>query len=293
MFIYQQGNRVNPMFAMGFKELIKNSFKSGSAVTKLIYINIAIYLATKAGLIFTFLFGIAKSDYFRALNSVLDLPGTIEGVKLAPWTLLTYMFVHYGFLHLVFNMVLLFWFGRALKQRISDGAIVTLYVLGGVVGAVCYLFIAPQLGATLTHLAGASASVMTIMTPRCIWEWREPIQIFLLGAVKSIYVLLFVLGFELLQLSNPVGVGSAVVHLGGAVVGLCVGVVLLLFAKRKDRDSYQSKMHWEGNFEQNNSASSKRMDEDRVNQILDKVSETGYDSLTPEEKSILFKSGQR
>lgn len=292
MFIFQQGSGMGPMFTMGFRELIKNSFKNGSSVTKLIYINIAIYLATKVGLIFAFLFGIPKSEYFQALNSVLDLPGTIEGVMLAPWTVITYMFVHYGFLHLLFNMFLLFWFGRALKERSSNGVIIALYILGGLVGAVCYLFIAPKFGGTLTHLAGASASVMAIMATRCIWEWREPIQIFLLGSVKSLYVLLFLLGFELLQLSNPIGVGSAVVHLGGAVVGLLCGVVCLIFTKRMDSTGAEQEMHWEGNYETPHT-SSKRDEEERVNRILDKVSESGYDSLTPEEKSILFKSGQR
>lgn len=284
---------MGPMFTMGFRELIKNSFKNGSAVTKLIYINIAIYLATKVGLIFAFLFGVPKSEYFQALNSVLDLPDTVEGVMLAPWTVVTYMFVHYGFLHLLFNMFLLFWFGKALKERTSNSLIIALYILGGLIGAVCYLYIAPVFDGTLTHLAGASASVMTIMATRCIWEWREPIQILLLGSVKSIYVLLFILGFELLQLSNPLGAGSAVVHLGGAVVGLFAGVIFLLFAKRNSGDVYEQEMHWEGGNYENSDQGAKRADEDRVNRILDKVSEEGYDALTPEEKSILFKSGQR
>ena len=292
MFYYQGGTGLGPMFSMGLKEFIKNSFKSGSIITKLIYINIAVYLATKVGILVAFLLGEPKSEYFHFLNSILDCPGNVESWLHAPWTMLTYMFLHYGVLHLFFNMVLLFWSGRALKERFSDAILMGIYLLGGIVGALMYLFVAPKLGTT-THMAGASASVMALLTARIIWQWNEPVHIMLLGAVKSLYVLLFILAFELLQLSNPIGVGSSIAHLGGAAVGLLIGLYLL-FTAPKSRDSADNgEIHWEGDLNRTRESEEKRENQNRVNDILDKVSEQGYDSLTPEEKSILFKSGQR
>ena len=292
MFIYQNGNGIGPMFAMGFKEFIKSSFKNGSVVTKLIYINIAVYLATKVGLIPAYFMSVTKVEYFSFLNSILDLPGSIEAYKLAPWSAVTYMFVHYGVLHLLFNMILLFWCGRALKRELSDGAVLALYIAGGLVGAAAYVFVAPKFGTT-THLAGASAAVMAILSAYCVWGWREQVQILLLGTVKVLYVLLFIVGFELLQLFNPIGGGSAVVHLGGAIVGVLVGVALIFFKPSPKTD--ESEFHWEGGYAktEESTGQEKRVSEDRINEILDKVSERGYDSLTPQEKSILFKSGQR
>ena len=72
MFIYQNGKGIGPMFAMGFKEFIKSSFKNGSIVTKLIYINIAVYLATKVGLIPAYFMSVTKVEYFSFLNSILE-----------------------------------------------------------------------------------------------------------------------------------------------------------------------------------------------------------------------------
>ncbi|MBP3419735.1 MAG: rhomboid family intramembrane serine protease [Marinifilaceae bacterium] len=296
MFYYQGNNGGMPLFSMGLRDIIKSSFRNGSAVTKLIYINIAVYLATKVGLLLAFFMGIAKVEYFRFLNSVLDLPGTLTGLKDTPWSVLTYMFVHYGLLHLLFNMLLLFWAGRGLKGKLSNSVILILYIVGGVIGALAYIFIAPYYEVSTTHLAGASASVMTLLSVRCIWLWRDEAHLPLIGAVKGVYLLLFILGFELLQLMNPLNAGSAVVHIGGALLGVIVGS-LLLCCKRVPDSADDKDIHWEGAEEwkapHRSADSNKGSDTDRVNAILDKVSEEGYENLTPEEKSILFKSGQR
>ena len=283
---------MGPMFTMGLKEFIKNSFKSGSIITKLIYVNIAVYLATKLGIVVAFILGVPKSEYFQFLNSILDCPGNVEAWQHAPWTILTYMFLHYGILHLFLNMFLLFWSGRALRERFSDAALMAIYLFGGIVGALLYLFVAPKLGTT-THMAGASASVMALLTARIVWQWNQPVHLMLFGAVKSIYVLLFILAYELLQLSNPIGVGSSIAHLGGAAVGLLVGLYLLFTASKSSDSADSGEIHWEGDVSRSRESEEKRENQNRVNDILDKVSEQGYDSLTPEEKSILFKSGQR
>lgn len=288
MFYYQGNGGGTSFVSMGVRDIVKNSFNNGSLITKLIYINIAVYLATKVGLLFAFLTGVPKIEYFKFLNSLLDLPGTLEGVIHAPWTVFTYMFLHYGVFHLLFNMILLFWAGRGLKERLSNVSLLLLYIMGGVVGAASYIFIAPCYGVTPTHLAGASASVMTLLAIRCVWEWSDKVHLPLIGDVRNIYLLLFIVGFELLQLMNPLNAGSAVVHIGGALSGVLAGGLLLLFKGNSGQSS--DDIHWEGTEERQER---KTDDTDRVNEILDKVSEEGYENLTPEEKSILFKSGQR
>ena len=270
------------MFAGGIGEILKTTFRNGSVMTKIIYINIGVYLATKAGMLLVFIFGGSMAKYFSMLNACLDLPGDTAGLKFAPWTPFTYMFTHYGILHLAVNMLLLFWFGRRLKDRISAFAFAALYAAGGFAGAAVYLFMFrndPHAG-----LAGASAAVMAVLAAQCTSAWKE---------TKNVYIFAFILLFELLQLTSPETSGRAAAHLGGAAVGIAAGAAIVMYGKKRNREPEMFREGRVSEMDDREYNARKRENEERVNASLDKVSESGYESLTIEEKNILFKAGRR
>jgi membrane associated rhomboid family serine protease len=156
-------------------EDIKISFKGGSAVVKLIYINLAVFVVVKILYVFFFLFSPGlndvngKSGYFQEnILTYLMVPANLSTLLARPWTLLSYMFLHFDFLHILFNLLWLFWFGRIFLHYLNEKQVLTTYLLGGLSGA--FLFIAsynlfPGLAqhAQYAQAMGASASVTAIV----------------------------------------------------------------------------------------------------------------------------------
>ena len=284
-------------------------FRQYSSLTRLIYINCGIFLALKIAYSLFLLTGTGK-NFYSAVLEWIGVPADPECLLYRPWTLFTYMFTQFEFLHLLFNMLWLYWFGSFFLNYFSQRQLTGVYIWGGLSGALLYIAaynIFPyfdQITRLSSWAIGSSASVMAIVFTVCTYLPRHKVYIFLLGPVKLIYLALFTALIDLLSIRYG-NAGGHIAHLGGALFGwlftlsirknkdLASGMFRLpdkikrLFAPRnKMRVKYKRKVADMNDQEYN---AYKKSQENKINGILDKISKSGYESLTREEKEILFK----
>jgi len=288
---------------MSIAREIKDSFRFGSNLTKLIYINLAVFLIYNLIKLF---FYIGQTPIENGLIQYLAVPAYIPSLLTKPWTIFTYMFFHEEFLHILFNMLWLYWFGIIFLQYLSQKKLVGVYIMGGLSGAALYILLFNVLGVfrevlPLALALGASASVLAVVIAISNLMPNLSINLMFIGPVKLKYLALFsvILDIISIPLSNP---GGHIAHIGGALFGYLYIVVgkqgvdlvkpitwildILSFkpkAKSKLKVNYRST---DIDYDYN-----RRKVEQSVNldKILDKIAKSGYDSLSKEEKETLFK----
>lgn len=299
-------------FSEGIGKGIKASFRQGSALTRLIYINCGIFLALKIVYILMLLTGFGR-DFYPTILEWVGVPADLEYLLYRPWTLFTYMFTQFGFLHLLFNMLWLYWFGSFFLNYFTEKQLTGVYLLGGLAGAFLYILaynIFPYFDEIIrlsSWAIGSSASVMAIVFAVCTYLPQHKVYIFLIGPVKLIYLALFTALIDVLSIQSG-NAGGHIAHLGGAFFGwlFVLGIrknsdvssgIVNFFSKIAQAFSGKKKLHVkykkkvsEMNDREYNAY--KKDQNDRVNAILDKISKSGYESLSREEKEILFHSGR-
>lgn len=286
----------NNQVSAGIGQRIRNSFRQGSVLTRLIYINCGIFLLLKICYAFALLAGFGDNFY----STVLEWVGVSEHPEYLlyrPWTLFSYMFIQFDFLHLLFNMLWLYWFGSIFLRHFTQRQLTSAYLLGGLAGAALYVVMYPYINNELERSSwaiGASASVMAVVFAVCTYLPQERIYIFLLGPVRLIYLALFTALIDLLSIPSGSNAGGHLAHLGGALFGCLFAIAVRRqrkYASRRPklRVKYKKKVSEMNDREYNEY---KKRQDDRINEILDKISRSGYESLTREEKEILFRSGR-
>ena len=291
---------------MGILDEIKQSYRQGGALTKLIYINVGVFIAIRLlQVFFSFSTGSASVNEYPLLNWV-SVPADPMALLFKPWTIFTYMFVHYDFLHILVNMLYLYWFGRIFLEFLNPRQLLGVYVLGGLTGVVFYLvsynFI-PVLHqqASYAILMGASGSVMAILFAVTKYAPNHKIYLLFFGAVPLKYMALAALVIDLISITALSNTGGHLTHIGGAAFGYFYGAsiakgsdVTLGFNRLMDglaglfsRKSKLKVTHKRpvNDMEYNTRKISKQKEVDRV---LDKIKASGYDSLNKEEKQVLF-----
>jgi membrane associated rhomboid family serine protease len=201
---------------------IKQQFTQGNAIVRLVMLNIAVYVITNMISVPLYLSGIHYGLYVNFLEEWFYLPSSPMKLLLRPWTIFTYMFMHANFWHLLFNMLVLYGFGRITNDLIHNSKIIPLYLLGGMAGALLFMIsfnIFPvflQLGSV--PLVGASASVMGILLSAATLNPHGHIRLIILGSIELQYVALALVVIDILSipLTNP---GGHFAHLGGAFMG--------------------------------------------------------------------------
>jgi membrane associated rhomboid family serine protease len=201
---------------------ISYEYRKGNAVVKLAMLNIAIYVLVNLISVPIYLSGVPYSSFLHFLQEWFYLPSSPVKLLLRPWTLITYMFLHSSIWHLIFNMMVLYWFGRITNDLIHNSKIVPLYFLGGFAGALFFLISFNafpffwHLGSV--PLVGASAAVMAILLSAATLNPQGHIRLILIGAVELQYVALALVVIDILSipLTNP---GGHFAHLGGALMG--------------------------------------------------------------------------
>ena len=288
---------------MSITSEIKDSFKFGSNLTKLIYINLAVFLAYNLiRVIFLFL----NTPLGDSLAQYLAVPADTSVLLSRPWTIFTYLFFHEEFLHILFNMLWLYWFGIIFLEYLSQKKLVGVYIMGGLSGAVFYILLFNVLGVFREALPiaialGASASVLAVTIAIATLKPNLTINLMFIGAVKLKYLALFsvILDVISIPISNP---GGHIAHLGGATFGylyIIVGkkgvdltkpitwILDLLSLKRDPRShlkvDYRKPLT---DYDYNKRKVNQQVGLDK---ILDKIAKSGYDSLSKEEKETLFK----
>ncbi len=289
---------------MNLWDEIKESFREGSALTRLIYINLGLFLVIRIVNVFYFLAGVE----FPFLDW-LALPSDFNLLVSRPWTLITYMFLHFDFLHILFNLLWLYWMGQIFLGYFDQGKLIAIYLLGGIFGGLFYVLgynSFPVFAGMVadSRLLGASASVIAIITALAMHAPNHTIHLMFIGPVKMKYIALFSVLMYVIGISSS-NAGGNLAHLGGAAWGVIYvlqlrrgidpakGVGWLLnslkkqfSAKPKVKVCYRKP---ENDIEYNRK---KNLDQVRMNEILEKISKSGYGSLTKEEKEILFRMGK-
>ncbi len=288
---------------------LKYKYKTGNVMTRLVFINVFVFIALKIiGVIFT-LFNINTLD----LIVFLGVPSHIPLLLNRLWTPITYMFVHEGFLHLLFNMLWLYWFGQIFLQYFSDRSLGSLYVLGGLAGALLYVVafntIPYYMDMGRGWMIGASAAVMAIVMGAAFYRPDVQLNLFLLGPVKIVYIAIFAFVLDFLSLGNATNPGGHVAHIGGALLGYLFAVQ---YKKGNDITHWMSKwIDWfAGLFKPRQKKSKlkveytrnepdweynkrKHTEQEEIDAILDKLKQSGYSSLSSDEKKKLFDASKK
>lgn len=286
---------------------LKRSFQAGNILKKLIFINIAVFVLIRLLGILLLLFNL--QDFPILLY--LQLPASPIALLSRPWTLFTYMFTHFELLHILFNMLWLYWFGELFLQVFNERQLGGLYVLGGLAGALLFvvsynLFPYFQEVASFSFLMGASASVMAIVFAISFYRKEIEINLLFIGRIKLIYLALFTFVIDLLAMTSD-NAGGHIAHIGGALFGIWFASryaqgkdltapinrlidKLVNLGKRKPKMSVtyggRSNNDWEYNARKQQQAAN-------IDAILDKLKRSGYGSLSADEKKQLFDASKK
>jgi len=281
-----------------FWQDINIKIKSGSKLHLLIFINVAVFLLINVPSVIEQLF--LHSDYVSTYaDTYLALPAYLPKLISRPWTIVTHLFMHAGVLHILYNMVWFYWLGQIFEEFLGKKRTLGLFFMGGLMGAAFFILaynLFPLFKTQLpaANLVGASAAIMAVIIGAATIVPDYTISLFLIGPVKIKWLALF---FVVTDFLGIVGwnAGGEFAHLGGALVGFVyvkqlqngkdwIGSINNLFKKR-------SKMRVVPGSQQKESKGKPQQDE--IDRILDKISETGYDNLTTQEKDTLFRASNK
>lgn len=286
---------------------IKALFSRGNNLAKLIYINIAVFLVLSIIAIINFLMN--DPGLNDKVLGFLAAPASLKTLAARPWTIITYMFAHSNIWHILLNMLWLGWFGKIFLEFLDQRKLVSVYLLGGISGALIYIlsFNLFPVFADITDVSvaiGASASVMAIVFATATYVPNYNVNLFLFGRVKVIWIALVVL--VLTSFMNFAdNAGGKLAHIGGAFYGYIFAINL---KKGKDIGAWINKVidflvslfkpkpkikvtysRPKNDFEYNRNRAEHQK---TIDKILDKLSKGGYDSLTKEEKEMLFRESR-
>lgn len=271
-------------------------FQSGNPLFLYIGLNVIIFLVTSIIAVILFL---GKTDFSMSdwVRNYFGVPARIESLPTRFYTIITYMFFHEGFLHLLFNMLGLFWFGNIFMNFLKSRQFHFVYLAGGLVGALIYIaglnlipvFNGGLIGQTVI---GSSAAVMAIIVATATLVPNYSIVLLLFGEVKIKWVAIAYFLISFLGLSSA-NAGGNLAHIGGALLGF-------IFIKSLQRGN-----DWSGIFERkpklkvvrNEQPTPKKpvfnsVSQQEIDAILDKISSSGYDKLSATEKEKLFKASK-
>lgn len=285
---------------MNILENLKYRFKNAGIVEQLIYVNLAVFLLVFISNTFGFLFQ-ANTNLFVEWFS---LPASFNDFLSKPWTIITYGFLHTSFLHILLNLIALFYIGHLFKQYFTAKQLLNFYLLGTLFGGIIFItsynfFPALQRVAGNSVLLGASAGISAIFIGIATYIPNYELKFPLIGYVK-LYVLACVwIAVDIIQI--PAGnAGGHLAHIGGALFGFLYVVkasnkeleILKPLKKFFEKKEKPLKTVYKSGKKTKNTTSKKSENQQEIDAILDKISKSGYDTLTKTEKDFLFKQGR-
>ncbi len=278
---------------------LRYQFARLSIAEKLIVANILVFLVD--GLLKA-LMAISLSNWFLLPKDFIEFIGQ-------PWSLVTYSFFHAGFMHIFWNMVMLYFSSRIFLNLFDGQRFLNVYFLGVIVGGLVFLFsynVFPTLLNTNTALIGASAGVTAVLIFVCTYIPNQEVRVFFFN-VKLWYIGAFFVLVDLIQIPYGGNIGGRLAHLGGAFLGyiyarqlmngkdigggfakLMKGIANLFKPKKKS----PLKTVYKKQSADSKAAYDRQARQRKIDTILDKISKSGYESLSKEEKDFLFKAGK-
>jgi membrane associated rhomboid family serine protease len=306
------------MYRASILDEVKYFFKNKSALSQLIIINIIVFLVVNIIKLFYWLFQIKSSFFILQLFAV---PSDLHSLLFKPWTLFTYMFLHENFFHLFFNMIVLYFAGKIFSEYLSNRKLINTYILGGIAGALFYIIsynIFPIFKDVVVFSValGASASILAVLVAIASYVPNYSVNLIFVGPVKLKYIAIIVVVLDILSISkgNP---GGHLAHLGGALWGFFyiyklkkgkdISVIIdylkkffnnfINYFKYKQKNKFKAKHEYSKGKERplSDEEYNKRKAEKqkKIDTILDKISKSGYDSISEKEKKLLFKMSDK
>lgn len=277
---------------------IKNKYLTGSIVEKIIFINIAVFLITYLFNTLSFLFHINGNF----IITWFALPPHFNALLIKPWTVISYGFLHHDFFHILFNLIFLYYIGNIFLDFFNRKQFLTYYFLGIISGGIIYLLsynYLPALKTQETVLVGASAGVTAILVGIATQIPQYAIRFRFIGSIKLIYIAIFFIALDIIQIPNG-NAGGHLAHLGGALIGYLltnylqqgkgfINWIESLFQPKKDKPLktvYKNKKTTKVKI------NNPKEQQIKIDRILDKISKSGYETLTKAEKDFLFKAGK-
>ncbi len=286
---------------------IKSFFKSGSTLSRLILVNVGIWILISAMRVVAFLFNVEGGVFESYILDYFSLPASFDVLITRPWTLITYMFLHLDFFHILFNMLWLYWFGKIFLLYLSSKQLLRIYFWGGISGGLLYILaynIFPAFSAALpvAKALGASASVMAIVTSISFFVPNYFIHLIFFGRIRILYlaIALFVIDFFMIRSSNS---GGHLAHIGGFIYGFAyiylmrkgkmpktgIGSFSSFYKKKRKKEDFDTTFYNQKPVSDDEYNNNREQNQKKTDEILDKISRHGYDKLTKEEKEFLFK----
>lgn len=287
-------------------------YRNGSLLIKLIYLNVAVFLILRLSIVFLMLFNIDG----RIILNYFELPSDLYLLLVRPWTLVTYMFLHYDIWHILFNMIWFYWFGQIFLLFFSEKQMGGLYLLGGWAGAILFLLsynIFPYFDSVDGFLLGASAAILAIVVATAVYAPDYKINLLFFGAISLKYIAIITIVIDLLSITSS-NAGGHIAHLGGALMGwwfvsswrkghdmtrfinLIVDRLVTMFKPGPRKKMKIKKM----NISQNPRRESdmdynarKHREMEEIDHILDKIKQSGYSALSDAEKKKLFDASKK
>ena len=295
-------------------ERAKHDAFQGDYLTRLLYLNISVFLLFALTNAFTSLFTGNFGLIPNLADDLLALPSDPLRLLLRPWTILTYMFTHFGFRHILFNMIVLYFSGKILMEYLGEKRMLALYIYGGIGGGFLYIILynlSPILGQG--SMVGASAGCIAVLVAGALYMPQMPVRLWGIFEIKYWMLAAGIVTLDVLNLTGS-NAGGHIAHLGGAIVAfffirsmrqghewnvylfqIIDAVRNMLFrpkSKKKRRGfsfGESSYVKYEEVKKPKGSSSKSSQDTAKMDAILDKIKEKGYDSLSKEEKAYLFK----
>jgi membrane associated rhomboid family serine protease len=288
------GNKINLKDGINLNILndIKLAFRKANIVEKIIYINVFLFLITVLLTSFT-------------LNW-LALPANFQNFLYKPWTIISYAFIHQRLFHILSNLLVLYYIGNLFLDYFNKKQFINFYFIGIIIGGIAFLakyYLSNKIGAPL---GGASAAISTIFVAIATKIPRYAIRLRFIGSVELWVLAAMWVALSILQLGNPDN-GPAFAHLAGASFGY-------LYAKQLEVGNdigswFERTINFFSNLflvkktkplktvykssKRNKANEVSKTKQRKIDDILDKISKSGYESLSKEEKDFLFRSGKK
>ena len=277
---------------------LKARYHNGNIVEKLIYINIAVFFLT-----FIFQLFQNSTNQISWLVEWFSLDDDFSSMLKKPWSIISYGFLHADFIHILMNLMVLYFIGNLFIQYFTQKQLLHFYLLGTFFGGLLYLLSQnyfPLFEGKSSLLVGASAGISAILVGITTYMPNYQLKLRFIGYVKLWHIAAFWIGLDIISLIGD-NAGGHFAHLGGALFGF----LYVNKASNKDLNlfdqlsslfkSKKSPLKTVHKSKKKQASSVKKTDitQQQVDTILDKISKSGYDTLTKSEKEFLFKQGKK
>lgn len=294
-----------------FGSNLKNFITSKSTLNRLIVINVAVYLAFLIVRWILSLFGFLMNSpgletSLQLILNQLACPASFAQLLYQPWSLVTSLFLHADFFHILMNMLMLYVTGRIFTQYLDNRKLLITYFAGGITGNLLYMisftvFPVFQSALPFSHALGASGSIMAIMAAITMYRPHHELHLFIFGRVKLYWIMIAFIVIDIISIPQS-NAGGHIAHLGGVFYGVISQFFYRYYpsvsqagSSRKSANKKGKKQKFSTSYDSNwrpmtdeEYNARKMKEQQKIDEILDKISKSGYDALTKEEKDFLF-----